>query len=198
MSLKKKRQKGILTFDFIFSFMIVIGLMQVYYHLAFTILGAQATQYVMFSSARAYFAGHKDVQAQTTLAQQKFQHLTENTSLAVFFRSRIKLSDFEARPFDELPVNEEWRQKFVGTSVVFDAKMLSFRVPFLGSTDAALEGQGFTANISAFLYREPSAIECLGFNNDRGNAIKALSGKYNQATSHGFNNDVGIFSDNGC
>lgn len=195
---KTKNQKGILTFDFIFSFMIVIGLIQVYYHLAFTILGAQATQYVMYSSARAYYAGHKDVQAQTALAQKKFDDLTQNTSLAIFFKSRIILSNFEARPFEELPVNEDWRQQFVGTSVLFDAKMLSFNVPFLGSTDAALEGQGFTANISAFLYREPSAIECLAFNNDRANAIKALSGKYAQAASHGFGNDVGVFTDDGC
>lgn len=194
----KKKQRGILTFDFIFSFMIVIGLIQVYYHLSFTILGAQATQYVMFSSARAYFAGHKDAAEQAKLANAKFDHLTQNTPLAIFFKSRIKLTNFEARQFSELPVREEWRQKFIGTSVVFDAKMLDFRVPFLGSTSAALEGQAFTANISAFLYREPTSVECLAFNNDRGNAIKALNPKYNQATNYGFNNDVGVFTDDGC
>lgn len=195
---KIKNQKGILTFDFIFSFMIVIGLFQFYFYITFTLLAAQATQYVMFSSARAFFAGNHGVQEQSALAESKFQRLTEDTPLAIFYKSKVILSNFEAREFEEIPVTSPGRQKFVGTSVLFDAKMLNFTVPLMGSTASELEGEGFTATISAYLYREPTSIECLAFNNDRGNAIKAMNAKYAQSASYGFSNDVGVFSDNGC
>lgn len=192
-------QKGILTFDFMFSFLIIIGLFQFYFHITFTLLAAQATQYVMFSSARAFFAGNHSVQDQNTLAEAKFKKLTEESPLAIFFNSKVKLSNFEAREFEEIPVSASGRQKFVGTSVLFDAKMLNFKVPLMGSTASSLEGEGFTANISAYLYREPTSFECLGFNKARGAAIKNLnSGKYSKSTQYGFKDETAVFSDNGC
>lgn len=194
----KNNQKGILTFDFMFSFMMVIGLFQIFYYLTFTLIAAQATQYVMFSASRNFFAGHQNVQKQTERAELKFNQLTQDSALSFFYKNGIKLSNFEARPFDEHPVKSSFRQKFVGTSVLFDAQILDFTVPFLGTTADELEGNGFTANISAFLYREPTALECLAFNKARAQAIKKLNSKFMKASSNGFTDDVGVFSDNGC
>lgn len=200
--MNRKKQKGILTFDFIFSFMMIIGLFQIYYYLTYTLIAAHATQYVMYSSARAFFAGHHKVEFQDQQALKKFVDLTEDSVLSTFYNGRVVLSDFEAREFTEYPTSEAYRQKFIGTRVTLNARVLDVRIPLFGSTGSQLEGQGFIAEMGAYLYREPTSLDCLGFNNDRARAIKRLgNGKYQQAEAYGFSNnatDLGAFSDNGC
>lgn len=195
----RKKEKGILTIDFIFSFTMIIGLFQVFYVLSYTFMVAHLTQYITFASARVYFAGQIDPQAQETLAQQKFERLSQETAAASFFRNAFRLTDFEAREFTEIDAPETWRQKYTGARVTFESRVLDFNVPFLGRTNTELEGRGFTATIGSFLYREPTASECFTFMEDRARAIIQLDSRFNQSQSHGFNpDDVGVFADNGC
>jgi hypothetical protein len=194
-----KKQKGILTIDFIFSFMMVMGLFQLFYVLTYTFMVAHLTQYITFASARMFFAGHMDVQSQEALAQRKFDDLTQNTPMAAFYRNAFSISNFEAREFTEIAAPAPERQKFVGVRVNFISRVLDFTVPLLGRTSTELQGQAFSADFSSYLYREPTSSECFRFIEDRARAIKNLNGKYSQADGFGFTDaTVGIFADNGC
>lgn len=194
-----KKQKGILTIDFIFSFMMVMGLFQLFYVLTYTFMVAHLTQYITFASARMFFAGHMDVQSQEALAQRKFNDLTQNTPMAAFYRRAFSVSNFEAREFTEIPAPAPERQKFVGVRVNFISRILDFNVPLLGRTSSELRGQNFSADFSSYLYREPTSSECFRFIEGRAEAILNLNGKYNEAQGFGFTrNAVGIFADNGC
>lgn len=196
---QRKNQKGVLTIDFIFSFLMVFGLFQLFYVLTYTLMVAHLTQYITFASARMYFAGHISTQAQESLARTKFENLTQNTPISAFFRRDFAVSDFQAREFNEFSVPAPERQKFVGVKVNFISRVLDFNVPLLGRTSSELQGQSFSADIGSYLYREPTSVECFRFMEDRPAAILNLNGKYNRASSHGFDpNNVGVFADNGC
>ncbi len=194
-----KNQKGILTIDFIFSFMMVMGLFQLFYVISYTFMVAHLTQYITFASARMFFAGHIDVQSQAALAEKKFTDLTQNTSMSSFYRRAFKISNFEAREFTEIVAPYPERQKYVGVRVNFISNILDFNVPLLGRTNSELDGQAFSADFSAFLYREPTATECFRFIEDRAKAILDLNARFGQAEKFGFTtNTFGVFADNGC
>ncbi len=177
----------------------VIGLFQLFYAITYTFMVAHLTQYITFASARLFFAGHIDVQSQEALAEKKYTELTQNSAAATFFKNAFVISNFEAREFNEFATQFPWRQKYVGVRVGFESKVLDFNVPFLGRTGSQLAGQGFTATMGSFLYREPTSTECFRFIEERAQAILNLNGKFNQAATYGFDiGTVGVFSDNGC
>lgn len=197
--MKLRDQKGVLTIDFIFSFTMVIGLFQLFYVVSYTLMVAQLTQYITFASARVYFAAHIDERSQIALAEKKYNELVNNSAVANFFKSGFALTNFEARYFDEIDVQDAFRQKFIGVRVNFESKILDFNVPFLGRTSSELDTNGFKADIGSFLYREPSSSECFEFMRGRARAILQLQNKYSQATSHGFDSEnIAVFADNGC
>lgn len=197
--MKTKSQKGILTIDFIFSFAMVMGLFQIFYVLTYTLMVAHLTQYITFASARLYYAGHIDENSQRNLAENKFNQLTQSSSVANFFRGPFAISNFEAREFTEYATPDTFRQKYIGVKVRFQSNVLDFNVPFLGRTNTELEGNAFQANMASYLYREPTAEECFSFLEERANAILNLEDKYSRASSNGFTPDqVGVFADNGC
>lgn len=197
--LEKKNQKGVLTIDFVFSFTLILGFFSMFYMLTYTLMVSSVAQYITFASARVFFAGNIDVQSQTSLAEKKFDYLVNDTYFSAFFNGPFELTNFEVREFDEYSVRDSFRQKFIGSQVQFESKILDFNVPFLGSTSSELEGDGFKAQLGSYLYREPTSKECMDFNEERARAILDLSSKFRTAEGFGFNpDDTLVMADNGC
>ena len=97
----KKNQKGVLTIDFIFSFTMVLGLFQIFYVLSYTLMVAHLTQYITFSSARLFFAGHIKRVDQKRLAQEKFDYLSKTSPVAQFYKKQFILENLEIKEFKE-------------------------------------------------------------------------------------------------
>lgn len=191
-----KNQRGVLTIDFLFAFVLVFGLtMTLFFSLTFTLSVVEVVQYITFASARNYFAAHHTEAKQKELAKAKFDKLKNNGVFSPLFSNGwYELGEPDIRSFEtEYSKTSHEYNTFAGTRVSLQAKVLDFRIPFIGSTtDGAINA--FKTNISSFLAREPTADECMTFNQGRLQAIKALGygGSAMQPS------DYFIISDNGC
>jgi hypothetical protein len=79
-----------------------------------------------------------------------------------------------------------------GTDVRINAKVLGFRVPFFGSTTES--GEGLQTAVNSLLGREVSDEECLNFNAQRWEKIKALAPQSQALPNSGYS----VLADNGC
>lgn len=204
--LKRNNQKGFMTVDFIFAFVLVMGFFVIMFTLTMTLTVVEVTQYITFASARSYSVSHINEARQREEGFNKFKQLTENPVLQPLFTngwfeidlttpiigdvSDIK-TDYGKQPFG---IN-----LFRGTGTNFKAKILDFRVPFFGSTTNESEGEGFKTFIGSYLSREVTFGECRNFNNGRWDAIKAIpvdgAAPYSSVQQQ---NSYASISDNGC
>ncbi|MEQ1875538.1 MAG: hypothetical protein ABL958_02765 [Bdellovibrionia bacterium] len=188
--------RGGLTLDFIFALVLVTGLSGLLLAIGLTLAMVEASQYIAFATSRVYFGGHADPETQAALAEAKFIKLTSIKSFKTLFSNGwFELKDNPQRDFrSEYPDTPEAGNTFVGARLLFNAKMLDFRIPFFGSTGG--DGKGFKANITSFLGREPTFQECMQFMEGRIERIKNLSGA--NWSELGSAQDWVISTDNGC
>lgn len=208
MTLVIRNQSGLITVDFIFSMVLILGLSGLLFVLSFTLSMASITQYVTFSAARNYFAAHLTEEAQILRGQSKYQELSQNPVLKPLFTNGWFKIDGQATIGDHTQVVPEYQQaaqgvnKFWGAGVNFVASVLDFNIPFFGSTapDGDGSGSGFKTYIGSYLGREPSTQECLAFAAQRWSAIRNLKSSSGTA-NYGMASDGGRFyiqADDGC
>lgn len=174
-------QKAMISVDFLFSFLIVMGLTYLILALALSLSFVELTQYISFSTARSYYAANKNQTLQRQQAEQKYRSLVAHDAWAHFFK---KLSWFKIDSADSVIKNrdsyfnnqfEGQPELFTGASTKFTTKLLAFNIPFIGSTAPEEdEDPGFTTKISSYLGREPNAEECRNFNRERIKILKSL------------------------
>lgn len=201
-------EEGIVTIDFIFAFMLMLGFGALMFSLALTLTMVEVTQYVTFAAARNFYGAHIIPPAQETLALQKYAELTNQSALKALYSNgwfsiknppdvgdlSLKFSDYQ--PTDSRDPNLFWG---VGTSFV--ARMLDYQIPIYGSTtnEGDGSGDGFGTYIASYLGREVTTNECINFSRQRWIAIRGLtvSGAvgYSFATSE---DGYVTFTDNGC
>lgn len=205
-----QNSRGIMTAEFIFSITLCAGLCVLLFALNFTLSMAEVAQYIAFSSARAHAAGHVDQEKQEQLAKDKFAELTNHKVLKTFFTPEganwFKLSALDVRgggvsekSFDDIypAYSEEQRIPQVGVRFSFSPALLNLKVAFLGST-AEDPDQGFSANISGLLIREPTQKECWELQvKRRFSAILDLDRRFQELGGAGENKYVPM-EDNGC
>lgn len=213
-----KNQDGIITVDFLFSFVLVMGFTMILLTLALTLTVAEVTQYMTFAAARNLMAADMTPARQVQNAQAKFNSLRSLAPIAPMLSG----SWFEIATAPEkmivsptIPagqsaaVNSQAFQEmgqftllgdnlFVGVQVDFIARVLDFNIPFFGSTTTESDGNGsgFRTQIGSFLGREPSVYECqVVFNGQRYNQIVRLfpAGLSTKSTTSYLS-----ISDNGC
>lgn len=183
-------QAGVVTMEFIFSLVIAAGLSALLFAVSYTLAIVEVTQYVVYSSARAQLAGNKDPQAQRTAAIDKYKQLTTGKgAIATVYGTKW----FEIGKPDALDVrggpsadgktfggdlaggsdlpNRNW---FLGVSTPLTAKIMNFKIPFLGSTNPESEDNSFKTRLNAMLIREPSQKECFDFFERRRSAFSSL------------------------
>ena len=206
-----QNSRGIMTAEFIFSITLCAGLCVLLFALNFSLSMAEVAQYIAFSAARAHAAGHVDQEKQEQLAKDKFAELTNHKVLKTFFTPAganwFKLSALDVRgggvsqkSFDDFyPAysNGDQRIPQVGVRFSFSPALLNIKIAFLGST-AEDPDQGFSANISGLLIREPTQKECWELQvKRRYSAILDLDQRFKELGSSGANKYVPM-EDNGC
>lgn len=201
-----QNQSGIITIDFIFAFVLVWGFFSIFFALSLTLTVVEVTQYITFSTARTFHAGHWDVGQQVALGEEKFQTLRSHPTIAPLFSNGW----FELGTSSGLAesVGNQWNRlypqptsgeegdssNFIGSRVSLNAKILHYRIPLVGSTTD--DEDAFQANVGSYLNREPSSVECLNFMSagNRFNAIKQLDPSYNRPEIKNY----ALLADNGC
>lgn len=205
-----QNSRGIMTAEFIFSITLCAGLCVLLFALNFTLSMAEVAQYIAFSAARAHAAGHLDQDKQEQMAKDKFAELTNHKVLKTFFHAEganwFKLSDVDVRgggasqrSFDEVypTFSEAQRIPQVGVRFTFSPSLLNFKIAFLGSTTEDPD-QGFSANISGLLIREPTQKECWELQvKPRYSAILDLDNRFQTLGGSGESKYVPM-EDNGC
>lgn len=195
----KRKESGLLTIDFMFSFLVTWGIVMVFFLLSFTLMISSVSQYIIFAVNRTYISGHLDPQTQSNLGDQKFQTLVQRFGriLSTGDDSWFKLSLNQEGPLESFQSSES-QFKF-GKTLTYKATILTeAEFPIIGgldggSGDAATFGE---ATLKAYMYREPSTEECLEFN--RGRWQKILE-KFSNLNGYIQGTDpYGSSSDNGC
>jgi hypothetical protein len=179
------QQRGMITMDFIFAMVLILGLSGLLFVVAFSLSMASVTQYITFAAARNFMAAHQDIGAQTDRATQKYKELVEHPVLKTLFTNGWYTLSEEPTVGDHVDQAEGFQEaaatsfnKFWGVSTTFTAKVLAFNIPFFGSTvpDGDGSGDGFTALMGSYLGREPTSQECLAFNAARWTRIRSFAG----------------------
>jgi hypothetical protein len=208
-----RNQTGSLALDFIFAFTLIFGFTLIMFAFALTLTAAEMTQYLTYTSARAYFASHFNLEEQRQMAGKKYDSLMQQQGYSFLSNSSWFLvgsrfiGNMENNPSPEFAgykVKGDEPNRFHGVSVSFIAKILSMSSPFFGTTDPDGDGTGstFTTHIGSYLGREPTMEECFNFNKERWKFIRKLSvtgggASYSTGTSSNADN-LRLVADNGC
>ena len=196
-----QNEKGILTLDFVFAFVIIMGFVGILFSFAMTFSVVEVVQYISFASARNYSLAHLEIVNQEKRAMAKYNELKSNRILAPLFTNGW----FDLKNPKPGYLNEKNKygegsndsngifDTFHGFRVEFDAPILYKNIPLLGAT--AKSSEDFTANIQSFLMREPTFNECRNdFINLRGRKMTDIL-KYPEKITEGYHKGM---MDNGC
>lgn len=202
-----RNDKGLVTLDYLFAFVLVGGFSMLLFALSTTLSTVEIVQYITYSSARNFYAGHVSPQRQYDAAQKKYNELVSNEVLAPLFRNGWFQLDqrtltigsiTRTNPDFQIYTQAANHNLFHGTVVYLTAHVLDFNVPFFGATTRNNEGgrgkEGYGAYIGSYLGRETTFLECENFMKTRWGAIRNLAGEYSQANAQ----LVYVPSDNGC
>lgn len=179
-------QRGILTVNFLFSIVLILGMSGLLFVLCFTLSVASVTQYVTFAAARNYTAGHITQDLQINRANAKYNELISGPVLKPLYNNgwfavggRPGVGDHTTL-IPGFADATEGVNKFWGVGTNFTAMVLAFTIPFFGSTtpDGDDSGAGFSTYLGSYTGREPTTEECLNFMAARWNAIKGLGPGY--------------------
>jgi hypothetical protein len=211
---RKKNQSGFIIADFLFSFVLVIGIGLFIFALTFSLATIEISQYIVWSAARAYASANKDESTARDAATQKFNNLSAQFPLLTgsgesapwFLLDDFKAQDHETEStFISKVTNTndrmnrdgalERRQPWTGASANLYLKLFAnMNIPFLGkvSDDAQTT---FTFRVYSFIIRNPSFEECHGFFEHRfKDGIQNLEG----LSTLGNELNTYLVEDNGC
>ena len=209
-----RNQKGSLTVQFIFSFMLVFGFIIGFFYLSLTLVVGELVQYATYSSSRYLSLSHMTVTQQKTASQMKYNQLLFGGGI---FRSGFFGNiNADNKPFNltspsqisaniglnetpGMPGEQSERNLFYGVWTEFQPKGLSLKVPFWGESVQGAQQGLFDSVIGSYLGREPSWEECVKFANVRWSMIEQVT---SPSPPGGYSGNVsGVMSfqfDNGC
>jgi len=197
MKKNKKKSKGMLTLDFIFSFFVTWGMVMVFLLMSFTLIMSSVSQYIIFATNRAHISGHVNVDQQDLMATTKFENLAGSfgsllsTGTESWYRAEIELPETPAPALGP-------RQVAYGYKLNFTATILqNAEFPIIGGPGSDSGDANFgRATLKAYMYREPTTTECLNFN--RGRWEKILDRFQNLGPYITGSDPYGASADNGC
>ena len=183
-STMKKRLKqnlnnnsGFIVADFLFAFVMVIGLGILIFGFTFSLAVIEVGQYIVWSTARNYAAGNDTAIEADKQARIKFENLSAKFPLltgkgnsAPWFEllgdQELIIGDiatldstFEITGSDK---TNSFRQPWTGARSKINLKLFaSLKIPFLGKV--ATDPTAFSFPVRAFVIRSPSTEECRTF-----------------------------------
>lgn len=203
-----RNRRGMITVDFLFAFVLVMGFSALLFALSFSLTVAEITQYITFATARTFMAGNITPDRQYQLASAKYQELVSHPTFSPLYTNGWFQVDASPELGDISQVIPGYQQsgtnpnKFWGAGTTFVARMLEFEVPFYGSTAAQGDGSGsgFATFLGSYLGREITTVECNKFIQQRWKMIRTLPvpggvAPYSTGTSE---NGYWAYDDNGC
>lgn len=202
-----RNERGLITVDFLFSMVLILGFSALMFVLTFTLSMASVTQYLTFAAARNYGVAHVDRATQEARGAAKYQELVNHPVFKTLFTNGWFKVDAQPSIGDHTKIVPEYASaagaanKFWGVGTSFTAAVMDFNIPFFGSTapDGDGSGEGFKTYMGSYLGREPTTEECLQFTGARWAAIRNLqvSGGASYSTGTSAN---GYFTqtDDGC
>lgn len=196
-----RNQSGFITIDFIFAIVLIFGLTALLFCVSLTLTTAEIVQYITYSSARNYVAGHLDEDHQKQRAVAKYKELLSNQVFAPLFKNGWFAVSDTPEVGDMTKIIEGYAPSngdpnlFWGAGTNFTAKILNFNIPLFGSSDP--EGTGandFKTFMGSYLGRDVTQSECMDFVSKRWNAITGLGSSYGSASQANYV----AFADDGC
>ncbi|OQW51137.1 MAG: hypothetical protein A4S09_10575 [Proteobacteria bacterium SG_bin7] len=199
-----RNERGFLTLDFIFALVIVVGFSIVLFAISFTLSIVEITQYISFSSARSYYAGHLTPNDQIQLGIKKYQELLDQPAFKPLFRPggwfELQTPDGAVGDYNRIYTSKGARSTtsgftYFGSRIKLIANIMDLRFPIIGATSD--RPGAFSANVASYISREPTEQECRdNFEVQRYLQILSLSSVY-QAPGNDGKAYVPMM-DNGC
>lgn len=164
----KKKSSGMITIDFLFALIVVFGLSTLLFSLTFTLSVVEVVQYITYSSARSFYAGHLNPEKQIEMGNLKYESLVKNPTFAPLFRAGgwfelqngPGIAESMTGAYNDLyPPSAPQGTAFYGSRLTLVANIMNIEIPIVGGTG----DQPFKANIASYLSREPSDQECMNF-----------------------------------
>lgn len=173
-----KNQRGIIIADFLFAFVMVIGIAIFIFAMTFSLATIEIAQYIAWSTARNYAAANVTKEVAEQNARDKFKNLIAHFPLLTgvgsdspWFRmseDNLVVGDNLADGIDtELSFsgddrNNDFRQPWTGARMKIMLSLFAgLKVPFLGKV--AEDPTLFEFPVRAFIIRHPSQVDCQNF-----------------------------------
>lgn len=177
-----RNERGMITVDFLFAIVLILGFTGLLFVVSFTLSVASVVQYITFAAARNYAVAAVDIDSQTTRAQLKYKELISNPVFKPLFSNGWYKVNAEANIGDHTKIISAYtepaaqKNQFWGVGTDFVAKVLDFHIPYFGSTapESDGSGSGFKTYMGSYLGREPTTNECIDFTAKRWEAIRNL------------------------
>ena len=201
-----RNERGIITIDFMFSMVLILGLSSLLFVLTFTLSIASVTQYITFASARNYVVAHLDKATQEARAVAKYKELISNPVFKPLYSNGWYKVDAEPNVGDHTQIIPEFsagareKNKFWGVGTSFTAAVLEFKIPLYGSSQPEGDGSGdgFKTYMGSYLGREPTAEECMAVLANRWSAIRNLPVSGGSSYSTAGSGTYYSMTDDGC
>lgn len=170
---------GFIIADFLFSFVLILGIGIFVFALTFSLASIEVAQYIVWSSARNYSVGNFNEESAKQNARKKFQNLSAKFPLLTgngaagtpwleLLDSNLiigNLATLDTQFSSEInsdDVKNNFRQPWIGVSAKLKLNLFAgLQVPFLGKV--ASNESFFEFPIRAFILRHPSQNECQDF-----------------------------------
>jgi hypothetical protein len=208
----KLNNRGSLTVDYMFAFVLVCGFCFAIIALSTSLTAVEVIQYTAYAAARRFYAGNIDPTSQQSAAARKLNALLSNPAVLPLvnggwfqiIKNGVVIAPDVTQNYPQFadPSNGPYGSIVGGVVIPFNIKLLKFQLPPFGaSTNQATQGSnGFLVNINSILGREPNFSECKAFWDGRWQAIQGLSNNQSAAAYSTVNSGGKYIEviDNGC
>ena len=206
---------GFILADFLFSIVLVLSSCIILFTLCFSLASVELAQYITWSSARSYSSANLTEVASVQSGKMKFARLSAMFPLLTgqgaadtsWFELNLKdvgnntalIADLQQININNALASGEPRQPWTGAATELDVSLFRrLRLPFIGALST--DDEAFKYRLRAFILRNPSQEECLGFFQKKYNeGISKIEGSWNSKTFM-TTKDTDFFpqEDNGC
>lgn len=181
-----KNQKGIVTIPFLLVLAIILFFIFSFFGLAMTFAHVSIAQYMSYSTARKLSLAGQSMGEQKSVAVDHYRKLRGqffNTDAHIgsddwfFIEGSLDIETRTGYTKGYLDSHfrggeaDDKRGMFYGAGLQFKSDISQFKIPFLMKGNDSSLG---VVRIISYLARAPSKAECENFNEQRGNAIKAI------------------------
>ena len=205
---------GFILADFLFSIVLVLSSCIILFTLCFSLAAVEIAQYITWSAARSYSAANLTETASVQAGKSKFARLSAMFPLLTgqgadtsWFELNLKdvgnnttlIANLQQINLNNSLASGEPRHPWTGAATELDVSLFRrMRLPFIGGLST--DDSAFKYQLHAFILRNPSQDECLGFFKKKyTEGVSKIEGSWNSKTFMTIKDtDFVPQEDNGC